>query len=289
MGKIYKTLIMDGRISLSVLDTTDVVNKAIEFHKLSPVCAAALGRLLTATAFMASSLKDENERLSITINGGGLGGQIVTAADGNLRVRGSIQNPNVDIPLKSNGKLNVGAVVGKDGYITVVKNLGLKEPYVGRCRLVSGEVAEDITAYYAYSEQQPTAAALGVLIGTDGNCIGAGGVIVQPMPDASEQDLIEAENLIKEFSDVSKKISDYGGEGVCRKYFANYEFTEFTTVYECNCSRDYIDGVLLAMGKNELYRTIAEQGKIEVECQFCNKKYVYTNKDVDELLNEQDE
>lgn len=183
MGKIYKTLIFDNRISLAVLDTTDVVNEAIKIHGLSPVCAAALGRTLTATAFMASCLKDENSKLSVTIDGGGLGGKIVTAGNANGNVRGCIYNPQVDAPLKKNGKLDVSAVVGKNGYITVVKDLGMKEPYVGRCRLISGEIAEDFTAYYAYSEQQPTAMAIGVLIGKDGLCSGAGAVIVQPLPD----------------------------------------------------------------------------------------------------------
>lgn len=284
MGKIYKTLICGGRISLTVLETTDIVNTAINYHKLSPVCAAALGRMLTATAFMCSNLKGENEKLSITINGGGWGGQIVTAGDGKMRVRGSIQNPRVDIPLKPDGKLNVGAVVGNNGYITVVKNLGLKEPYVGRCKLVSGEIAEDITAYYAYSEQQPTATALGVLIGTDGNCLGAGGLVVQPLPDATDDDLTYAEKLIGNFADVSKKINELGGEGLCKKYFADCDFTAFDAKYECNCNKEYIDKVLLAMGEKELRAALKEQGKIEVTCEFCDKKYVYDENGVNELL-----
>lgn len=284
MGKIYKTLICGGRISLTVLETTDIVNAAVNYHKLSPACAAALGRTLTATAFMCSNLKGENEKLSITISGGGLGGQIVTAGDGRMRVRGSIQNPRVDIPPKPNGKLDVSAVVGNNGYITVVKNLGLKEPYVGRCKLVSGEIAEDITAYYAYSEQQPTATALGVLIGTDGKCSGAGGVVVQPLPDATDDDLTYAENLIANFGDISKKISELGGEGLCKKYFGDFDFTEFSVKYECTCSREYIDKVLLAMGEKELRDAIKEQGKIEVTCEFCDKKYVYDENAVNELL-----
>ena len=284
MGKIFKTLICEGRISLTVLETTDIVNTAVKYHNLSPACAAALGRTLTATAFMCSNLKGENEKLSITINGGGLGGQIVTAGDGKMRVRGSIQNPSVELPLKSNGKLNVGAVVGNDGYITVVKNLGLKEPYVGRCKLISGEIADDITAYYAYSEQQPTATALGVLIGTDGNCIGAGGLFLQPLPDATDEDLTYAENLIKNFGDISKKINELGSEGLCKKYFGGFDFAVFNVKYECTCNKEYIDKVLLAMGEQELRDALKEQGKIEVTCEFCDKKYVYDENAVNELL-----
>lgn len=288
MGKIYKTLIFDGQISLSVLDTTDVVNEAIRLHKLTPVCAAALGRTLTVTAFMASQLKGEDERLSVTINGNGAGGKIIAAADSKLNVRGAIDNPTVDLPLKANGKLDVGGVVGNSGYITVVKNLGLKEPYVGRSELVSGEIGEDFAAYYAYSEQQPTAIAVGVLIKNE-RCIGAGGVIMQPLPDCTEENLVKAENLVNKFSDVSKQISETGVEGIIEKYFKGYDFNAFDVRYKCNCSDEYVRKVLITLGEKELYDAIEKDGKIEVCCQFCDKKYVYYKKDVDEFLGKQND
>ena len=286
MGKIYKTLIFDGQISLSVLDTTDVVNEAIRLHKLTPVCAAALGRTLTVTAFMASQLKGEDERLSVTINGNGAGGKIIAAADSKLNVRGAIDNPTIDLPLKANGKLDVGGVVGNSGYITVVKNLGLKEPYVGRSELVSGEIGDDFAAYYAYSEQQPTAIAVGVLIKNE-RCIGAGGVIIQPLPDCTEENLVKAENLVNKFSDVSKQISETGVEGIIEKYFKGYYFNAFDVRYKCNCSDEYVRKVLITLGEKELYDAIEKDGKIEVCCQFCDKKYVYYKKDVDEFLGKQ--
>ncbi len=289
MGKLFKTLIYDGEISLSVLDTTDIVNKAIEYHKLTPVCAAALGRTLTVTAFMSSALKNEEERLSITIDGNGKGGKIVTAADGKMHVRGLISYPDADLPLNGKGKLDVGGIVGNEGYITVIKNLGLKEPYVGSCNLVSGEIAEDFTAYYAYSEQQPTAMALGVLIGKDERCIGAGGIVIQPLPGCTEESIEKAEKLISQFSDISAKINEMGAEGVIRKYFPEYDFVEYNPSYICNCSKDYIDGVLITLGEKELYETVEEEGKIEICCHFCDKKYVYYKKDVDELLGKIDE
>lgn len=288
MGKIYKTLIFDGQISLSVLDTTDVVNEAIRLHKLTPVCAAALGRTLTVTAFMASQLKGEDERLSVTINGNGAGGKIIAAADSELNVRGAIDNPTVDLPLKANGKLDVGGVVGNSGYITVVKNLGLKEPYVGRSELVSGEIGEDFAAYYAYSEQQPTAIAVGVLIKNE-RCMGAGGVIIQPLPDCTEENLVKAENLVNKFSDVSKQISETGVEGIIEKYFKGYDFNAFDVRYKCNCSDEYVRKVLITLGEKELYDAIEKDGKIEVCCQFCDKKYVYYKKDVDEFLGKQND
>lgn len=285
MGKIYKTLIYDGQISLSVLDTTDVVNKAIELHGLTPLCAAGIGRALTVASFMATSLKDENEKLSVTIDGNGVGGKIVVCADGNLNVRGSIVNPHADLPLKPNGKLDVGGLVGNEGMITVVKNLGLKEPYVGKCKLVSGEIGEDFAAYYAYSEQQPTAIAVGVLVKND-KCIGAGGVILQPLPDCAEENIGKAEKLIAEFSDVSRKINEIGIDGIIKKYFDEYEFTKYETQYKCGCSREYVDKVLIALGKKELSDIIEKDGKIEVCCEFCDKKYVYGQKDVEELFGE---
>ena len=285
MGKIYKTLIYDGQISLSVLDTTDVVNKAIELHGHTPLCAAGLGRALTVASFMATSLKDENEKLSVTIDGNGVGGKIVVCADGNLNVRGSIVNPHADLPLKPNGKLDVGGLVGNEGTITVVKNLGLKEPYVGKCKLVSGEIGEDFAAYYAYSEQQPTAIAVGVLVKND-KCIGAGGVILQPLPDCAEENIGKAEKLIAEFSDVSRKINEIGIDGIIKKYFDEYEFTKYETQYKCGCSREYVDKVLIALGKKELSDIIEKDGKIEVCCEFCDKKYVYGQKDVEELFGE---
>ena len=289
MGKLFKTLIFDGEISLSIIDSTDIVNQAIKYHQLTPVCAAALGRVLTVTTFMASSLKHESEKLSITIEGNGKGGTIVTAADGSLGVRGLISNPFADLPLNSKGKLDVGGVVGNDGYITVIKNLGLKEPYVGRCNLTSGEIAEDFTAYYAYSEQQPTAMALGVLIGKGEVCVGAGGLIIQPLPSCSEESIVKAEELISKFTDISSQIRDLGAQGIIEKYFSEYEFTEYNPVYRCNCSRDYMDGILITLGENDLYDMIEKDGKIEICCHFCDQKYVYYKEDIDKLLGKTNE
>lgn len=285
MGKILKTLMFDNQISVSLLDTTDVVNKAIEFHGLSPVAAAALGRTLTVTAFMASGLKNPRDSVTVTVSGNGAGGHIVALADSDLSVRGYVDNPAVDIPLKPDGKLDVASFVGK-GRITVVKNMGLKEPYVGTCNIVGGEIAEDFAAYYTYSEQQPTGIALGVKIGTDYTCVGAGGLILQPLPDASDDSITKAEELLSGFSSISSLIEKDGIDGIVEKYFKNVEFSEYETTYRCNCSKDRIDRVLLTLGKKELYDIIESEGKVEVSCHFCPKKYVYDIKDVDKLLSE---
>ncbi len=286
MGKVLKGLIFDGEISLSIMDTTDIVNKAIELHKLSPLSAAALGRTLTACTFMATTLKNDGDKISVTVKGNGVGGSIVVCGNEKLEMRGCIDEPRANLPLKPNGKLNVAGCVGTEGRITVVKDIGLKEPYTGSCRLVSGELAEDFSAYYTYSEQQPTAMALGVKIGVDYNCVGAGGVVFQVMPGCSEGSIEKAEKLIGEFTAVSSMIEEGGVEEIRRKFFPYDIFTEYSPVYKCVCSREYIEGVLLSMGEKELTDAIEEQGQIEVECHFCEKKYVFTKEEIENLIKE---
>ena len=282
MDKLLKTLAYDGQISLCVLETTETVNRAIAIHGLSPVAAAAFGRTVTACAFMASGLKNKTDKLFVTVKGDGVGGSITVAGNGNLFMRGSVQNPAADLPLKPNGKLDVGGFVGKNGRLTVVKSMGLKEPYSGSSRIVSGEIAEDFTSYYALSEQQPTAMALGVLIGKDGKCIGAGGVIVQALPGATEETLIKAEELVKGFSDVSAKIKELGATGIAEKYFSQEKFTEYHPQYKCLCDREYVFSVVKSLGKKEISEILEKDGEIKVDCEFCKKTYKFTREDFGE-------
>lgn len=280
MGKLLKALVYGGEISVAVLDTTDMVNESIKIHNLSPVAAAAFGRTMTACTFMASGLKNKEDKLFVNVKGDGAGGRITVCGNGDLFMRGSVANATVELPLKPNGKLDVSGFVGKNGRITVVKSMGLKEPYSGSSALVSGEIAEDFTAYYAYSEQQPTAMALGVLIGTDRTCIGAGGVIVQAMPNASENSLEKAENIIKSLPDVSAKIHDMGAEKLFKELFGDTEFTELCPVYKCLCGKEYVKGILASLGKAELEDIIAKEKVIKVSCEFCGKEYVFGKDDV---------
>ncbi len=284
MSKLLKSLIFDGQISLSVLDTTDMVNKAIKIHNFTPVTAAAFGRTITACTFMSSGLKNQGDKLSVTIAGNGPMGKITVCGNGELCMRGYADNPQVDIPLKPNGKLDVSGAVGTEGRITVIKSMGLKEQYSGSSKLVTGEIAEDFTSYYALSEQQPTAMALGVKIGKNYKCVGAGGVIVQPLPGASEQALIDAENLMQNFSAVSTLIQEMGAEGIMQKYFPEIEYNTYIPKYKCLCSRAYIKKILVSLGKNELNDIIEKQGKIEVKCEFCGKNYVFLPEDVDKII-----
>ncbi len=283
MNKLLKTMIFEDEMTLSVLDTTDMVNDAIKIHKLSPLSAAGLGRTLTACTFMASGLKSQSDKLSVTVAGDGVGGKITVCGNGKLQMRGSIDNPNANLPLKPNGKLDVKGLVGK-GRLTVVKSMGLKEPYSGSSELVSGEIAEDFTAYYAYSEQIPTAMALGVKIGTSKKCVGAGGVIIQALPFASEKSLKKAEEIINELSSLSSLIEEMGAEGVIEKFFGKIQYQEFYPKYKCLCSRKWVKDTLYSLGKSEVDDIIKEQGEIKVSCQFCNKEYVFNKEQAEEIF-----
>lgn len=284
MDKLYKTLIYDNQLSLSVLDTTEMVNEAIKIHKLSPVCSAALGRTLTVCTFMASGLKSESEKLSVTVVGDGPIGKITVCGNGKLDMRGSVGNPFVDIPLKPNGKLDVSGAVGKRGRLTVVKSMGLKDPYSGSAELVSGEIAEDFTAYFAYSEQQPTAIAVGVKIGKDLTCVGAGGVIIQPLPNADEKNIEKAEKIMEKFSNVSTIIEKEGIEKLLLEYFGVEKYEKYYPSYKCLCSRKHVEDTLISLGEKEVRDILKEQGNIKVICEFCNKEYVFDEKDVEKMF-----
>ena len=284
MNKYYKALIFDNQLTLSILDTTDMVNDAIKIHGLSPLAAAALGRTMTVCTFMSANLKSDKDKLYVTVAGNGVGGKITVCGNGELCMRGSIDNPKADLPLKSNGKLDVGGCVGKEGRITVVRSMGLKEPYSGSCGLVSGEIAEDFTAYYALSEQTPTAIALGVKIGKDLSCVGAGGVIIQALPNAEEENLIKAENIINSLSALSTIIEEKGIDYLVKEYFGDIKYEELHPEYKCLCSKEYIEGLLVSLGKKEIDDIIKEKGCVEVSCQFCDKVYKFTQEDTDKLF-----
>lgn len=284
MNKLFKSLIFNNELTLSVLETTDMVNDAIKIHGLSPLAAAALGRTLTVGTFMSSDLKNEREKLSITIAGNGAGGKITVCGNGNLDMRGAIDNPLVELPLRADGKLDVGGCVGKKGRLTVVKSMGLKEPYSGSSELITGEIAEDFTAYFAFSQQIPTAIALGVKIGTDCTCVGAGGVIIQALPFASAESLSKAEEIMSNLKNVSTLIQNGGAEGVIKDFFGDVKYEKYYPKYNCLCDRQTIESVLISLGKNELEDILKKEGKIKVDCQFCDKVYEFDKSDVDGLF-----
>ncbi len=284
LSGIYKALIRDGQLSAAILDTTALVGEAIRRHGLSPVAAAALGRTMTAAAYLCSWLKEENSALHVTISGGGPGGKISVSGDGALHMRGNLQHPDVQLPLRADGKLDVGRCVGKEGFLTVVRDDGEGIPFVGTSALVSGEIAEDFSAYFLTSEQRPTAVALGVRVTEEGVCLGAGGVFLQPLPGASEETISFAEETIGKFSQISQMIASEGAEKILREHLGAAS-TDFRPIaFRCRCNRERAASALLSMGKQEALALLAEEGGVNVHCPDCNTDYFFDEKDIAELF-----
>lgn len=280
---------MDGTIRVLACISTELVNKAQQIHHTYPVATAALGRALTGAALMGSAcLKNETDNLTLQIKGDGPLSNIVTVTDCHSHVRGYVSNPYVDRPLNSKGKLDVGGAVGQ-GSLTVIKDLGLKEPYVGQVPLVSGEIAEDITMYFAQSEQTPTATGLGVLVDTDNSVIAAGGFLIQMLPGATDEAAKKLENILNKIPPVTTMISE--GMSADDIIFAVTEGFDMlidnapvSPMYECKCSKERMEKALISIGKEELSSIIEEMGKAELTCQFCDNKYEFSKSELEELL-----
>ena len=279
----------DGYIRVFACITTDIVNRAQEIHHTYPVATAALGRTLTAGVLMsAAGLKNEEDSMTIQIKGDGPLSFIVAVADSNSNVRGYVSNPYVDRPLNDKGKLDVGGAIGK-GYLSVIKDLGLKEPYIGQVPLVSGEIAEDITMYFAQSEQIPTATGLGVLVDTDNRAIAAGGFLLQLMPGADDETAKKLEKILNDIPPVTTMISEGATcEDIIFKITDGIDMLvenkEINPKYECRCSKERMEQALISIGEEELKGIIEEQGSAELTCQFCDNKYKFSKQELTELL-----
>ena len=288
MGKVVRCITKEGAVIMMAADTTDIVAKAESIHKTSAVTTAALGRLLTACSLMGQSLKGENDSITLQVKGGGPAGTVLAVSDSHGNVRGYVDHPVVELPLNAKGKLDVGGAVGRAGNLYVMKDMGLKEPYIGQVPLVSGEIAEDITSYYAVSEQIPTVCALGVLVNSDLSCKAAGGFIIQLLPFASEEDISFVENAVSNLESVSSMIvKGMTPEEICRHVLKGREvdvLDESECEYRCNCSRERIERALISTGRKTL-QELADDGKTEeVSCQFCDKKYYFEKKDFEKML-----
>lgn len=291
MDKIVRATAKGGMIRVIAGITTELVNEGSRLHECTPTASAALGRMLTAGALMGAMLKSKHESLSLKINGGGDAKGVTVSTTAKCEVKGFIGNPNVNLPLNVvNGKLNVGQAIGKDGQLIVIKDLGLKEPYIGQVPIYSGEIAEDFAYYFTVSEQTPSAVALGVLVDTDLSIKTAGGFIIQMMPGA---DPLLADLLtyrMEEIPPITTLINEKGSiEEVLEYIFDGMELKigdSINPTYKCDCSRDRVERMLLSIGKNDLTE-IYEDGKSEeLVCHFCNKKYEFTHEQIGELLEE---
>ena len=277
----------DGSIRVFAAITTELVNEAHRIHNTSATASAALGRLLTGAAIMGAQLKSESDSVTLQINGEGPLGIMIAVTDNSSRVRGYAANPQADLPLNAAGKLDVGGAVGP-GFLSVVRNLGLKEPYIGRTPLVSGEIAEDMTYYFAKSEQVPTAVALGVLVDTDLTIKAAGGYMIQLMPESTEETAERLTQIIENAPSVTEMItSGMSAEDIAFSITSGFDMLiENNAVhpeYRCKCSRERMERALISIGKQELEDIIKEQGEAEMSCQFCDKKYHFDKSELEEL------
>lgn len=278
MDEIVRAVAADGFIKMTAISSTAMVEKARKMHNTTPVCTAALGRTLTATSIIGNMLKGEDQSVTVRINGGGQAGSIIAVSDSTGNARGYIANPHVDIPLKDNGKLDVGTAVGVNGMLTVIKDLNMREPYVGSVELVSGEIAEDFTAYFAESEQTPSACALGVLVDRDFSVKAAGGYLIQLLPDAPEELAISLEQSIMNTGTVTSILEEHTVEDLINLILIGFnpEILEHTEVeYRCYCSRERVREAISGIDREELEDMQAEGKPIEVTCQFCDAVYTF--------------
>ena len=284
---ILTKAIINNSIIVSAVETKQIVNKAVKIHNLSPIAAVALGRALTMAALMGKELKNEQDYLTAIIDGDGALGKITVCADASGHVKGDISNPQAESVFKADGTLDVGQAVGKNGSLTVIKDIGLKQPYVGTSKLINGEIAADFAYYYATSEQQPCGITLGVGLTNKQRCKSAGGVFVQIMPNCPDDLLSRVETVMYAMDEMSYQFDGSTAEEVIRRFFGEFdlEFTEQAEVtYKCNCSKRKINRIVKSLGKSEAQSILDEQGQIEVCCHFCGKKYVYLQEDVNKLF-----
>ena len=288
MGKLIRCITSEGAVMVSAVDSTDILAKAEQIHSTSAVMTAALGRMLTAASMMGNMLKGEKSSISLKIDGNGPAGAITVAADSTGNVRGYAQNPVVEIPFKPNGKLDVSGAVGTDGNLYIVKDLGMKEPYNGFVPIVSGEIAEDITSYYATSEQIPTVCALGVLVNPDLTVKKAGGYILQLLPFTEDEIITKIEQNLARVKPVTQLLDEgMDIEDIVRDVLQGFDVEviyEQEVEYKCKCAKEKVEATLQGLGAKELSEMAADLPSVDVKCHFCNTTYSFTKNDIEKIL-----
>lgn len=290
MDRIIRTITSDGSLMASAIDSTQLVYTAQRLHTLSKTSCAALGRLLTGASLMGAMLKEASATLTLKVAGDGPIGNMLALADSHGNVRGYVDHPEVELPVKSSGKLDVGGAVGHNGRLAVIRDFGAGEPYCGQVELVSGEIAEDLTSYYAHSEQTPTVCALGVLVDKqDGGLMLAGGMLIQALPGADDNALTRLEKNVAEMDSVTTMLAKgLSLEEMCSLALSGFQvekLDEFQVGYACNCSKERFSRVLLTLPKEDLETLpVNGDGVVETVCQYCNRKYTFTKEEIKVLI-----
>ena len=286
--QIIKVLAHNGKILITLATTTKLVEKARDIHDFSPLATAAMGRLLTVGVMMSADLKNTKDKLTLQIKGNGKIGVMITTVNSKCEIKGYVANPLVDLPLNEFGKLDVGGAVGTVGFLNVIKDIGLKEPYVGISNLVSGEIGDDFANYFVNSEQKRSAVAVGVLVNKDG-VKSAGGYLINAMPDATAEEIIKIEKNIYESGAISKML-DRGMTliEIAKKISGDEKLEvieeKITPKYKCDCSKDNMEKGLISLGKYEIQDILKTEKKVNIKCHFCNKEYNFNEKDLLKIL-----
>jgi len=286
--QLVRAISKDGYVKAVAVSTRELTERARQIHKTLPVATAALGRTLAAASMMGNALKGDGASVTLQIKGDGPLGRILAVSDNEGNVRGTVDNPAVDIPLRADGKLDVGSAVGMDGTLTVIRDLNMKEPYVGSVGLLGGEIAEDLAAYFVESEQIPTACGLGVLVDRDQSVLVSGGYLIQLLPGASEDIITMVEGGIYAAGSVTELLKeDSDPESLLRRVMSDFELEileKSPIEYRCYCSRDRMERALISLGPEQLQSIIDEQGSAELSCQFCDNVQNFTKEQLEELL-----
>ena len=288
MDRLVRAITADGMVQAVAVSTKELTERSRHIHRTLPVATAALGRALAAASMMGNALKEEDASLTLQIKGGGPLGTVLAVSDAQGNVRGYVQEPQVDLPLRSDGKLDVGGAVGREGTLTVIKDLGMKEPYIGSVGLLGGEIAEDLAAYFVESEQIPTACALGVLVERDQSVRAAGGYIIQLLPGAGEDVIAKVEGGVLAAGPVTALLDrDSRPEALLRAVLSDFDveiLEESPIEYRCYCSRERVERALISMGAADLEDLLREQGGCELTCQFCDRVHRFSGQELQALL-----